>query len=442
MSSISAALRRKSGEWSVSPQAHSNVRLAVVACTVLVTVLVVAIATIEARRADRALEQAAAHTLRDYSGYAARTLGGEVLRRFSEQRALILAPVTGSANRNVPEPSLDEIVARGDKYFGAFPNSQNLQLGYFRVDLRTGAVQSRGTMSAGFATRVADTLTRLLVNRPNIFEPTVLVIDDGAVPRSVAYASLIGREGRPIAAYGFAYVRAVGVAGVSARAFRETPLLPISFAGMRWNYDTTVVRPGEVTNDSLLGVRITDRAGHVFWESARAAATAGTPYTETVVLSTVPGGIIVHAALRPSSASELIPSVVRRSQEISLQALFALTVLLSIVSLLVLRRERLGARSRRAEAMQQLALGLRHEINNALASVMLNAELLAEEDGMDTEQRARLTAIIEQSDRMRKVLRRLEKAELFDVVVPYLNEGYMVDLSATAADKPATTLPT
>lgn len=441
MPRITAPLRRQSGDWSLSPQAHSNVRLAVVACSVLVTVFVLSIATIEARRADQALREAAAHTLRDYAGYAGRTMGGEVLRRFSEQRATILAPVTGSANRNVAEPSLDEIVARGKKYFNAFPPSGDMQLAYFRVDLRRRAIESRGNMPSAFATRVADTLTRILANGPSITEPTILVIEDRGVPRSVAYALLIGREGQPVAAYGFTYLRAVGVAAVAARAFRETPLLPSSFTGTRWNYDTTIVHAGEVANDSLLGVRVTDRAGNVFWQSSRVAATEGTAYTETVVLSTLPGGIIVQVALRPTSESSLIPSVIRTSQRLSLQALFALTVLLSLVSLLALGRERLGARSRRAEAMQQLALGLRHEINNALASVMLNAELFAEEDGLDAEQRARVVAIVEQSDRMRRVLRRLEKAERFDVVVPYLNEGYMVDLSAAADETPSSKQP-
>lgn len=405
-------------------------RLAIVACTVLVTVFVLAIATLETRRADRALDEAAAHTLDDYAGYAGRTMGGEVLRRFSEQRATILAPVTGSANRAVAEPSLDEIVATGDAYFKAFPAGGDINLGYFRVDLRKGTIQGRRSVSGEFATRVADTLTRLLAKNQDISAPGILVIDEAGVPRSVAYASLIGRDGHPIAAYGYAYTRAVGIAAVAARAFRETPLLPISFAGARWNYDTTIVRTGEIANDSLLGVRITDRAGHVFWQSDRVSATAGSDYTESVVLSTAPGGIIVQAALRPSSGASLVPSVVRNSQRLSLRALLALAVLLSIVALLALRRERLGARSRRAEAMQQLALGLRHEINNALASVMLNAELLAEEDGLDSEQRARLTAIVEQSDRMRNVLRRLEKAEHLDVVIPYMNEGYMVDLSS------------
>jgi len=432
MSLFRAPFLRQSREWSFAPQTRSNMRLAIVASTVLITVVVLVIATIEARRADRALAVAAAHTLRDYAGYAGRTMGAEVLRRFSEQRAIILSPVSGSARRNVPEPTLDEIVARGEKYFAALHPPGDLDLGYFRVDFRTKAVQGRGAMRGEFAARVADTLTNLLAHRPNMSEPSVLVVEEDGVPRSVAYASLIGKDGQPVAAYGFAYARAVGISAIAARAFRETPLLPISFAGTRWNYDTTAVRAGEVENDSLLGVRITDRAGHVFWQSDRVAATAGTPYTETVILSTTPGGIVVQVALRPGSAPSLIPNAVRRSQRTYVQALFALTVLLSIVSLLALRRERLGARSRRVEAMQQLALGLRHEINNALASVMLNAELLAEEDNLDKEQAARLAAIVEQADRMRSVLRRLEKAELFDVVVPYMNEGYMVDLSATS----------
>ncbi len=441
MSRTSTPLRRQPGEWSLSPQTHSTVRLAVVACTVLVSVVVLVIATLEGRRADRALDEAATHTLRDYAGYAGRTMGGDVLRRFSEQRAVILAPVTGSANRDVAEPRLDDIVARGNRYFSALPGAADMNLGYFRVDLRTHASQSRGAITREFATRIADTLARLVANVPSIPEPNILVLEENGAQRSVAYASLIGPHGSPTAVYGFTYSRAAAIIAVASIAFRETPLLPISFAGKRWNYDTTAKRAGEVVNDSLLGVRIADRAGRVFWQSDRVAATTGTPFSETVVMSTATGGIVVQVALRASSESSLIPSVVRHSQRLSLSALLALTVLLSIVSLLALRQERLGARARRTEAMQQLALGVRHEINNALASVMLNAELLTEEEGLDADQRERLAAIVEQADRMRTVLRRLEKAEHLDNVVPYMNEGYMVDLSATAGSAPPSEQP-
>jgi hypothetical protein len=47
-------------------------------------------------------------------------------------------------------------------------------------------------------------------------------------------------------------------------------------------------------------------------------------------------------------------------------------------------------------------------------------------------------AITEQAERMRDVLRRLEKRERLDVIVPYLGEGFMVDLSARDGD-PLTT---
>ena len=107
-----------------------------------------------------------------------------------------------------------------------------------------------------------------------------------------------------------------------------------------------------------------------------------------------------------------------------------------MVSLLALRGERLGAQARRAEAMQQLALGIRHEINNALASVLLNAELLHEEKTMSEEQRERLEAIVEQAERMRKVVQRLENSDKLNVLVPYLNEGLMVDLSTTRERDP------
>ena len=138
---------------------------------------------------------------------------------------------------------------------------------------------------------------------------------------------------------------------------------------------------------------------------------------------------MVETALLPAGEPTLIPNIVRRAQRWSLRALLALTIMLAAVSLIALGGERAGARARRANAMKQLALGLRHELNNALASVMLNAELLSE-DQLDAAQRERLDAIIEQADRMRNVLRRLEKSERLDVMVPYLNEGFMVDLSA------------
>jgi signal transduction histidine kinase len=213
--------------------------------------------------------------------------------------------------------------------------------------------------------------------------------------------------------------------------YREVPLLPVSFAGTRWNYDTTRVRNGEVLNDSLLAMRVRDRLGRLLWKTPDAdVVLSKSPYGARTVLSTAAGGFVVEAAMRPVAGKSLIPTIVRSTQRWTLRALIALALLLVVVSLIALRGERQDAHARRVEGMQQLALGLRHEINNALASMLLNAELLNEEQSLTAEQHERLDAIVEQAERMRKVVRRLERSDKLDVV-PYLNEGLMVDLSTT-----------
>jgi hypothetical protein len=431
MARISISGKRLSVQLPLSPQARSNTRLALVAGTVLATVGVLILVTLQVRAAERALDDSAAHTLSDYTGYAGRMLGAEVLRRFAEQRAMVLAPVTGNSRGAGAGPALEEVVERGDRVLHSDSAGLNSPVGYFRVDLRTGAMEQQGAFAPSLAAHVRDTLRFVAHAAQPQREAGILAMDHDGVPYSVAHAWLRDDAGHARAVYGFTYVRTRGIAAMADRVFRETPLLPISYAGSRWNYDAVHGRSGEVVNDALLAMRITDRSGRELWSSPSHDSAASSPYHERVLLSTITGGIVVESALRASSATSLVPGVVRRAQRWSLTALLGLTALLAVVSLLALRGERLGARERRAEAMQQLALGLRHELNNALASVMLNAELMREEKSLDEAMHERLEAIVEQADRMRSVLRRLEKTDRLDVVVPYLNEGYMVDLSPT-----------
>ena len=431
MPTDSSPPRRSSGTWSLSPQTRSTSRLAFVACTVLATICVLLVVTLQAKNAEESLDEAATHTLRDYTGYAGRMLGAEVLRRNAEQRAIILAPITGSSRRAVPPPELGEIQALGNATLGrAFPVA-DAGLGYFRYDVRSGSIEGLGSVQGTFAKRLADSLRALPTAAGPDNGPDRMAFTNEGQFYSVSFARLLDPSGAPVAIYGYTYLRTKGLVAIADQVFHETPLLPISVTGRRWNYDTTRVRAGEIVNDSLLGMRIADRRGQVIWSSPRAEFISESPYRERVVLSTSAGGIIVETALRPGSEPSLIPTVVRRAQRWSVRALLGMTLLLAGVSLMALRGERLGARARRTEAMKELALGLRHEINNALASAMLNAELLAEDSSLNEGQREKLAAIVEQADRMRNVLRRLEKTDRFDVVVPYLDEGYMVDLSST-----------
>lgn len=402
-------------------------RLAVVAGSLVLTVGVLLVITLQAQRAQVAEEDAAAQTLRDYAGYAGRMMGAEILRRFAEQRAAILAPVTTGNSRSGP-PLLADIKRNGDAYFSALEPRGDTNVAYFRVEPANGHVESAGEISSPLAAEIADTVRSVIASSPWDPKRNLLVLGHGAASRSVALAALMDVRGKVSSVYGYTYDRTHAVSIVAARVFKETPLLPTSYTGAKWDYDTVWARNSNVGNDAFVAVRIIDRVGHTLWASDSARIIDGSPFRERVTIRTSPGGMIFETAMASSSEQYLIPTVVRSAQTWSTRALLALTVLLLIVSLVALQGERLGARERRAEAMQQLALGLRHEINNALASVLLNAELLREEETLDASQRERLLAMVEQLDRMRGVLRKLEKIDGLDVV-PYLNEGYMVDLS-------------
>ncbi len=78
MSQENGQPRRVSGSWSLSPNARSTTRLALVACTLLATVAALLIVTLQTRSAVQALEEAGSHTLRDYTGYAGRMMGAEM----------------------------------------------------------------------------------------------------------------------------------------------------------------------------------------------------------------------------------------------------------------------------------------------------------------------------------------------------------------------------
>jgi hypothetical protein len=396
---------------------------------VIATIVALAVVALHARSADAALDEAAERTLRDYTGYAGRLFGGELLRRFGVERARILAPVTGSAGRNVAAPKLDEVVRIAERDLGTDVPADPGR-GYFRLALGTGALEALGAMRGALAGPVLDTLRRLSEAKKLSSDPGILVVEQGGVPYSVAHATLTDPEGRARVVYGYTYSRSVGMSRWASTVFRETPLLPTSFAGTRWNYDTTRVRPGEVVNDSLLVMRVTDRAGRLLWASPGAVVMSNAGIRARAVISTNAGGLAVETALRPGSEPALIPAVVRRAQRWSMRALLGLTVMLAALSLVALRSARAITRARRVEAMQQLALGLRHELNNALASVLLNAELVAEDKDVDEGLRERMLVIAEQAERMRGVLRRLEQRERLEVIVPYMDEGFMVDLSS------------
>jgi GAF domain-containing protein len=97
----------------------------------------------------------------------------------------------------------------------------------------------------------------------------------------------------------------------------------------------------------------------------------------------------------------------------------------------VRRLERVGeerAVSERRSALQQLALGLRHELNNALAGLVLEAELLAGGGAGYERFRESVASIQSQVWRIQEVLHRLDDVDALRTK-PYLDRGLMIDLS-------------
>ncbi|HEV2734108.1 MAG TPA: GAF domain-containing protein, partial [Longimicrobiaceae bacterium] len=90
------------------------------------------------------------------------------------------------------------------------------------------------------------------------------------------------------------------------------------------------------------------------------------------------------------------------------------------------QRERIT--SERRLALQQLALGLRHELNNALAGLILETELLSGAGTGYERYRESVASIQSQVWRIHEVLRRLDDVDVLPTK-QYLDRGLMIDLS-------------
>ena len=82
----------------------------------------------------------------------------------------------------------------------------------------------------------------------------------------------------------------------------------------------------------------------------------------------------------------------------------------------------------RALAIKEVAVAMRHEINNALATVMAEAQLLSHDDAMDAQAQASLRSILEMSQRIHDSVQKLTTATEAPVT-PYLQGMSMIDLA-------------
>ena len=397
-------------------------RAALVVACLAGTLVVCAILATEVREANAALYAASTRTLGDYATAAGRVLGTEAIRRDNEFHVRLFGPLTGTVVVDGKVPPLSSFAQRAESLYKSAGFEPDPYRGYLRVDLRTRKWE--GVMAMADTLR-ANLLIDTIVARRKSGGGSPLVVFPGAPSRIIyASAAVTGTDGHQYV-YAITQTRASNFKHAMQETMRTVPLLPPSFTGTAWNMDPTSGAPSRPANGSLIGVRITAADGSLLYASPNQY---GGPYRGSYKFQSGPDGFAVETVLRPSLATLLVPAVVRAAGRTVYIGLGLVGCFLLAVSLIAFWGEMSHQTSERARHMEQLTTGLRHELNNALASVMLESQMLAASDDASVDSRYAGAAIAEQAERMRKVLRRLDNIEHLPVV-NYFEGKSMVDLT-------------
>lgn len=247
------------------------------------------------------------------------------------------------------------------------------------------------------------------------------------VPERIIFAStsVTGSDGHRYV-YAITQTRATNFQHAMEATMESVPLLPPSFSGHEWNMNLPDGAANHPANDSLIGVRITAVDGTLLYASPH---WFGGPYRGSYNFQSGPDGFTVETVLRPSLATKLVPAAVRAAGRTVYIGLGLVGCFLLVVSFVAFWGEMSHQRSERARHMEQLTTGLRHELNNSLASVMLESQMLAAASDASPDVRYAGASIAEQAERMRKVLRRLDNVDHLPVV-DYFEGKSMVDLTS------------
>lgn len=95
-------------------------------------------------------------------------------------------------------------------------------------------------------------------------------------------------------------------------------------------------------------------------------------------------------------------------------------------------RHHVEVAAERAQVIKELAIGLRHEINNALMSLMAEAQGLAEARAMAEEHKQAVQVILAQAGRIRHVASRLNQVDQL-ATTGYVGDATMIDLRSKEA---------
>ncbi|HEY8311284.1 MAG TPA: histidine kinase dimerization/phospho-acceptor domain-containing protein [Gemmatimonadaceae bacterium] len=397
-------------------------RAALVVACLAGTTVVCAILASEVRQADAALQEASARTLRDYATTAGRVLGTEAIRRDNDFHVKLFGPLNGTVLSSGAAPPLPVFAQRAESLYAAEKFPPDPLRGYLRVDLRTRKWDGANAMSDTARARLLiDTIFDRIRTGGGSAAIRLPGVKQRIILSTVAVADSTGHH----YVYAVTQTRATNFQHAMRMTMETIPLLPPSFTGTAWNMKLPGGAANRPANDSLIGVRITAADGSLLYASPHWYPG---PYQGSYSFQSGPDGFVVETVLRSSLASRLVPAVVRTAGKSVYIGFGLVACFLLAVSLIAFWGEMSHQTSERARSMEQLTTGLRHELNNALASVMLESQMLAASEDASPDARYAGAAIAEQAERMRKVIRRLDNVDRLPVV-SYFEGKSMIDLT-------------
>lgn len=397
-------------------------RAALVVACLAGTTVVCAILASEVRQANAALQATSDQTLRDYATSAGRILGTEAIRRDNEFHIQLFGPLTGTVVVDGEVPSLATFAQRAESLYHAANFAEDPLRGYLRVDARTRKWE--GTLAMADSAR-ARVLIDTIFSRARTRGGSPIIVLPGVPERIIFATAAVADSSGHHFIYAITQTRAANFQHAMWATMETVPLLPPSFAGTAWNMSLPGGVANHPANDSLIGVRIYAADGTRLYSSPHWYPS---PYRGSYKFQSGRDGFSVETVLRPSLATRLVPAIVRTAGRTVYIGLGLVGCFLLAVSLIAFWGEMSHQTSQRARSMQQLTTGLRHELNNALASVMLESQMLAASDDASPDARYAGAAIAEQAERMRKVLRRLDSVDRLPVV-SYFEGRSMIDLA-------------
>ena len=377
-----------------------------------------AVLAYEAYRARHSMRVTAERAIIQYATMAGWELDAAVRARVDRSLADLFAPViagvAASPYDRSPDPSvlLSRATALGTVCSASGASTM-------RLDLESGRFTFAGAPIDDATAHAILAGIQQQLRGTSAAETRFLVPLRGVAPAAYAAVGVrSARFGAPVAAYAVPDCRASLLRTVVAAALRDDALLPEAARG-------------DMPNDSILDVEITDGNGAVVLRASRLAPRAALLAPVMQPLRTFPG-LTALISLQPPARSVLLVAPPERSRLPLLLGLLALCVILALVALIQLRREHELARLR-----ADFTSSVSHELRTPLAQILLFGETLKLGRARSEEERAlAATSIVREARRLmhmvENVLHFSRRRDAPDVRPETLQlEPYLADIVAS-----------